>query len=243
MATGIGGFAFGAYDRTAETAGAQSGGTPFLRRSSNAEDDTVHQQHQQERGTSLRRSLTGRRSSNASTMHSGRRQSISAQNQQTLAHANEVPEKHRFGTGIHGNTYYPDGVTPQNERAYDSEKQSDLAKEGLEAYESPESEEAIEGRKDRDVQQLARSLTQQSTWSQIPSNPFEAGGDSEVDPHSPNFKARAWTKSMIKLGREAGVPGRTSGIAFRNLNVHGFGAATDYQGDCRSFDIMRVNLG
>ena len=37
---------------------------------------------------------------------------------------------------------------------------------------------------------------------------------------------------MIKLNEaENKTPGRTAGIAFRNLNVHGYGAATDYQKD------------
>jgi ABC-type multidrug transport system ATPase subunit len=37
---------------------------------------------------------------------------------------------------------------------------------------------------------------------------------------------------MIKLSREDGrTPVRTGGVAFRGLNAHGFGAATDYQKD------------
>ena len=107
---------------------------------------------------------------------------------------------------------------------------------GLEPAETPSSDADSEvrekARRDLEVNQLARSLTQASSWSQVPGNPFEAEEGSELDPKSENFRARAWVMSMIKLrDAENKNPGRTGGVAFRNLNVHGFGAATDYQKD------------
>ena len=78
---------------------------------------------------------------------------------------------------------------------------------------------------------LAKTVTHKSSWSQVPGNPFEGEPDSEIDPNSPNFRPRAWVKSLLKLRSEdahAG-PGRTAGTAFRNLNVHGYGSGADYQ--------------
>jgi ABC-type multidrug transport system ATPase subunit/ABC-type multidrug transport system permease subunit len=61
-------------------------------------------------------------------------------------------------------------------------------------------------------------------------NVFEAEPDSAIDPASPHFNARAWVKAMFKLqSNNDRFLARTAGVAFRNLNVHGFGAATDYQ--------------
>nr|POF16536.1 zeb2-regulated abc transporter 1 [Quercus suber] len=114
-----------------------------------------------------------------------------------------------------------------------------LEKDALEESESSTSrkdsdldEEKSQARVDYELHQLAKSMSKNSTWSQIPDNPLTAGTDSELDPHSPNFKARSWAKSMIKLrDAENKNPGRTAGFAFRNLSAHGFGAATDYQKD------------
>ena len=43
--------------------------------------------------------------------------------------------------------------------------------------------------------------------------------------------ARAWCKAMLQVQTEdeQAHPPRTAGIAFRNLNVFGFGTTTDYQ--------------
>ncbi|KAK4920936.1 hypothetical protein LTR28_012829, partial [Elasticomyces elasticus] len=78
--------------------------------------------------------------------------------------------------------------------------------------------------------QLARRFTTESTRSGY-DNPLDAGKDSPVDPCSPNFMARAWAKAFIKLHQRDvdKYLERTAGIAFKNLNVHGCGAATDYQ--------------
>lgn len=87
-------------------------------------------------------------------------------------------------------------------------------------------------RRESEVQQLARRLTTQSHVSASHhQNPFAAEPNSSLDPNGENFNARAWTKAMMNLQLQddnAGPP-RTAGIAFRNLNVHGFGADTDYQ--------------
>jgi ATP-binding cassette subfamily G (WHITE) protein 2 (PDR) len=87
-------------------------------------------------------------------------------------------------------------------------------------------------RRDAEVHELARKLTKQSSfYSGHDVNPFEASEDSRLNPHSENFNARAWAKAVLNfhLKDPEAHPLRTSGIAFKNLNVYGFGASTDYQ--------------
>jgi ABC-type multidrug transport system fused ATPase/permease subunit len=62
-------------------------------------------------------------------------------------------------------------------------------------------------------------------------NPFNAAPGSSLDPNGEHFNARAWTKAMLnlQLNDENAPPTRTAGVSFRDLNVHGFGADTDYQ--------------
>jgi ATP-binding cassette subfamily G (WHITE) protein 2 (PDR) len=86
-------------------------------------------------------------------------------------------------------------------------------------------------RREDEVQRLARRLTTQSHASAYHQNPFSAQQNSPLDPNGDSFNARAWTKAMmnLQLSDENAAPPRTAGIAFRNLNVHGFGADTDYQ--------------
>ena len=52
-------------------------------------------------------------------------------------------------------------------------------------------------RREKVVLALARKYTNQSTTSTYTENPFDAKEDSVLNPHSPNFKARAWTKSLL----------------------------------------------
>jgi ATP-binding cassette subfamily G (WHITE) protein 2 (PDR) len=88
-------------------------------------------------------------------------------------------------------------------------------------------------RREAEVVALARKLTKQSSFYSENGdvNPFEAPEDSRLNPHSEHFSARAWAKSCLNfhLKDPEAHPLRTSGIAYRNLNVFGFGAATDYQ--------------
>lgn len=85
--------------------------------------------------------------------------------------------------------------------------------------------------------QLARKITSQSIAYSTKSNlenPFlTTDENSPVNPHSANFNPRAWLKLnlAIKSRDPDRYPTRTAGIAYRNLSVHGFGAATDYQKD------------
>lgn len=92
-------------------------------------------------------------------------------------------------------------------------------------------QEKEEKAQDEELHELARRFTRQSRVSVYDKNPFESDEDSILNPNSPNFQPRAFTKSMINL--QARDPEkwkqRTAGFAFKDLNVFGFGSATDYQ--------------
>lgn len=133
------------------------------------------------------------------------------------------------GTGIHDGTYYPDGITPEDERR---DHGGDAGLEGETPECTAESDDEGRARTEFEATELAKALTGQSTWSNVSENPFDGEKDSALNPNSPNFRARQWVKAMIKLQEAENMnPRRTAGIAFRNLNVHGFGVATDYQKD------------
>lgn len=86
-------------------------------------------------------------------------------------------------------------------------------------------------RREGEVHQLARRFTEQSNYSTAGQNPFAAEPGSTLDPNGENFNARAWCKAMLQMYTEDNQahPLRTVGVAFSNLNVHGFGSDTDYQ--------------
>jgi hypothetical protein len=114
----------------------------------------------------------------------------------------------------------------------------ELPKAGMEKAEKRESSYSDDGlmeeedaRREEEVHQLARRLTKQSTYSNLDANPLEASPDSQLNPNSPNFSAKAWARSLVNLQERDPDqnPMRTAGVAFRNLNVYGYGAATDYQ--------------
>lgn len=99
-------------------------------------------------------------------------------------------------------------------------------------------------RREQQVLALARRLTETSTtYSETGLNPFDASDDSKLNPHSKNFNVKAWAKAMLNfhLRDPDAHPLRTAGIAFRDLNVFGYGVATDYQKDV--FNVMLEGWG
>ncbi|KAH8656551.1 BcATRO, ABC transporter [Tricladium varicosporioides] len=85
---------------------------------------------------------------------------------------------------------------------------------------------------DQEIRGLARTYTSRSQVSHLEgNNPFSPIKDSTLDPYSENFKPRSWMKALLQLHSRdpEKYPGRTAGIAFRGLNVHGYGKPTDYQ--------------
>jgi ATP-binding cassette, subfamily G (WHITE), member 2, PDR len=113
--------------------------------------------------------------------------------------------------------------------------------EGTEKVENDS--EDREKQREIEVGLLARQFTRNSTYSQI-GNPFENDPDSLIDPYSPNFKPKAWIIAMLKLQSQDSERnlGRSAGIAFRNLSVHGFGTATDYQKSVGNMVLEVVNV-
>jgi ATP-binding cassette, subfamily G (WHITE), member 2, PDR len=51
-----------------------------------------------------------------------------------------------------------------------------------------------------------------------------------LDPNSPAFDSKVWLNSFYNLyQQESGVLPTTSGVAYNNLSVHGYGSSTDFQ--------------
>jgi len=66
-------------------------------------------------------------------------------------------------------------------------------------------------------------------------NPFnmDPAAHPELDPNSPKFNARQWTKTLVHHHISESDTGDIlrAGFSFRNLHVHGFGTPTDFQKD------------
>lgn len=74
---------------------------------------------------------------------------------------------------------------------------------------------------------LVRKFTAESTRFGL-GDPFEAPSGSDLDPSSPSFNARRWTKAFYNATSDSS-PRRTTGLSFSNLSVFGYGSETDYQ--------------
>ncbi|KAL9120898.1 MAG: hypothetical protein Q9187_002546 [Circinaria calcarea] len=84
------------------------------------------------------------------------------------------------------------------------------------------------------VTQIARQLTQYSVKTAGGKdyvNPFTGTDDPQLDPRSDQFSPQAWVKTLVGIQSRdpERYPTRVAGVSYRNLNVHGFGAPTDYQ--------------
>jgi ABC-type glutathione transport system ATPase component len=131
------------------------------------------------------------------------------------------------------------GDTDEDRSAHDPHSTA-----GTRAADPEKSEDALtlqedgEERMEARVGNLARQLTRQSTRFSAKGgtleNPFHVKDlESTLNPDSPNFKPRDWLKMLLAIRSRdpEQYPDRTAGVAFRNLNVHGFGSPTDYQKD------------
>ncbi|THC90890.1 hypothetical protein EYZ11_009645 [Aspergillus tanneri] len=106
--------------------------------------------------------------------------------------------------------------TPANSHEWDSEGNETLGDSRVE--------------RDRRVTDLARALSSRSKQSDHPL-PFEPGKDGRLDPLSPQFNVRAWARAFydVRYNSEDAAPPRVAGVAFKNLNVVGYGTPVDYQ--------------
>lgn len=108
-----------------------------------------------------------------------------------------------------------------------------------------DSEAASLERRHSAVQALARTFTSQSQAVAPGTNPFLIASEDEnspLNPNGPNFNARAWAKALVNLVAGENNQFRTTGVAFQNLNVHGFGSATDFQKDVLNIWLEAVGL-
>lgn len=80
------------------------------------------------------------------------------------------------------------------------------------------------------VQALARSYSHASGVA-AHGNPFFSDDTSPLNPASPNFSGREWAKAIVALVQQDGHSFRSTGVTFQNLNVFGYGEASDYQKD------------
>jgi ATP-binding cassette, subfamily G (WHITE), member 2, PDR len=61
-------------------------------------------------------------------------------------------------------------------------------------------------------------------------SPFHAAAGGPLDPQGPAFNPAAWMKAFYELHlSDQDLEARNRGVAFRNLHVHGYGSATDFQ--------------
>ncbi|EZG03190.1 hypothetical protein H106_06691 [Trichophyton rubrum CBS 735.88] len=93
-----------------------------------------------------------------------------------------------------------------------------------------------------ELQDLARQLSRASRQGgldvenepQQVINPFlDSESDAELNPDSKSFNVAKWLKTILQITSRdpERFPKRTAGVSFRNMNVHGYGTAADYQSD------------
>jgi hypothetical protein len=70
-----------------------------------------------------------------------------------------------------------------------------------------------------EINSLARYLSAQQNTGDL----FNYEKESVLDPYGPKFDARLWISKFANLDDWASVPGRKSGISFKDLTVFGYG--------------------
>jgi ATP-binding cassette subfamily G (WHITE) protein 2 (PDR) len=91
------------------------------------------------------------------------------------------------------------------------------------------------------AQSLHRAMTSESSANVVDSGLFEYEKGSDLDPYSPTFDARKWTKSLAQLNRKT-LPVRTAGMSYRNMSVHGFGSDAGECSSCFSTNHHTVSI-
>jgi ABC-type glutathione transport system ATPase component len=123
-----------------------------------------------------------------------------------------------------------DPVPPKTDSTVSSEKAvNEKSGSAAETLANEDDDESEMERRNSVVQALARSYSHASGVDG--GNPFNASEDSPLNPHGPNFSGRVWAKTMVDMISQDGAQLRSAGVCFQNMNVFGFGEATDYQKD------------
>jgi ATP-binding cassette subfamily G (WHITE) protein 2 (PDR) len=93
------------------------------------------------------------------------------------------------------------------------------------------------------VRELARQWTRHST-AEVLGHPLQYEKDSPLDPESDHFDPRAWTKSLLHLAKNDSehFKFRQAGVSFKNLGVHGFGSAADFQKSVGTIGFQALDL-
>jgi len=83
----------------------------------------------------------------------------------------------------------------------------------------------------QEIGELARQLSRVSTTAGGELQAFSPQPGSKLDPNSTNFDPRSWVKAFVKLveSEEGSAPMRSLGVAFKNLNVYGWGTGASHQ--------------
>ncbi|KIW89320.1 uncharacterized protein Z519_10174 [Cladophialophora bantiana CBS 173.52] len=132
---------------------------------------------------------------------------------------------------------FPRHGSGEKRRSSSVSKDEKLPAESWDQSRSSENDEGDEG-----VRYLARQFSRTSTRTEN-ANPFAAAPGSSLDPTSDNFQTRDWIKALFNLqSKDDRFLARTAGVAFRNLSVHGFGSATDYQKTVGNVPFQAVGL-
>lgn len=130
-----------------------------------------------------------------------------------------------------GATSVTEVTTPQRELRNKTETSPGGDTDTVSEYDNDTEEE----HRNSAVQALARRYTSHSQAAGIEpgTNIFLAASDpdSPLNPNGEKFRARTWAKAVVDMMSTEGHKFRTTGVAFQNLNVYGFGSATDYQKD------------
>lgn len=128
-------------------------------------------------------------------------------------------------------------VVPSNVHDIDTSERESLSTEIV--FETPEQQ----------IHSLARQATSQSLRAN-PTSLFSGSSDARLNPDSPGFNAREWTKAFYNARTKAlgGTSTATAGIAFKNLNVYGNAPSANYQptiGDAAyaALDLMSHLIG
>ncbi|KUL89291.1 hypothetical protein ZTR_03795 [Talaromyces verruculosus] len=94
-----------------------------------------------------------------------------------------------------------------------------------------EEHDSVEAQVHDELLQLARKLTTRSQGARAPASLFPLTTNSSLDPNSDHFNAKQWAKAFYNVRKDCleGNQPKTIGVAFRDLNVYGFGTDTDFQ--------------
>lgn len=95
----------------------------------------------------------------------------------------------------------------------------------------PVDDDESDARRGQDIHNLARTMSHRSSVHAGAGDPLNPTDGSIFDPWGDKFDPKAWSKAVVQLASqdEDAPPRRRAGVAFDNLNVHGFGSDFEYQ--------------